>query len=238
MSVRGRVALAVPDISVTRHDPQGPLLTTAADEERHPGLDGGRVIAQFVAADPAALLVRRLFVEHSSGKAAGLVKAADPVADREHLVPERVVLRLVPTGTESEHRPTAAGVVEHRRHLHRQADVPVPHAADHDAKGHAGRPGGPAREGHPALEDRPASAENRPVGIAQDWHEVVVGKQAREAERLDALASRHEIRPGHSLAPDLEADPDGCVGTQAFSEKATDAGARRDRSAHPPDRFG
>ena len=42
---RRRVALAVPDVGVAGDDPQRPPLAAAADQERHPRLDGRRIVA-------------------------------------------------------------------------------------------------------------------------------------------------------------------------------------------------
>ena len=107
VGVRLGVALAVPDVRVAGDDPERPLLAAAADEQRHPGLERRRVVAHLVAADPAALLGDRRAVEHPPGEPAGLVEPADPVAERQHLVAERAVLRLVPAGAQPEHRPAA-----------------------------------------------------------------------------------------------------------------------------------
>ena len=72
------------------------------------------------------------------------------------------------------------------------------------------RAANPARVIQPSNTE-PSMPSDRSVGVAQDRHEVVVGEQAGEAERLDPLAGGHQVRPGDGLAPDLEADPDRCI---------------------------
>ena len=119
-------------------------------------------------------------------------------------------------------------MVERGGHLHREPDVPVADPADqHPERDPASSgPPTPPRVIQPS-NTGPWAPRTGAVGVAEDRHEVVVGEQAREAERLDPLAGGHQVRPGDRLAPDLEADPDGRIGRGSRSQESGAAGGGR-----------
>ena len=227
----GIVTVGVPDIGPLGDDAKRALLAAAADRQREAGLHGRRVVTRAVRPEPVAIDRDGRAVEQAAADRRGLAEPIEPTADRRELEPERGMLPLEPAGAETEDSPSASGVVQRGRHLHEQARVSIRGTRDEAAHPRTARDAGPPEQRRPALEDRPLQAAQLP-GPARPHlrQQMVVAPQLVEAERIDLAAHRHQLVPGHELAPDLEADAQS-LGHVEPSPIATAAPVRADRSA-------
>ena len=110
-----------------------------ADQDRQARLHRARRADRPVEVVEAAVVRDHLPVEQAAQQAGGLVEAVEPLAEaRPEVDPEGVVLAGVPAAAEPEDEAAPRDVVERRRHLGDDPEVPERRSRSR------GGPGGPA----------------------------------------------------------------------------------------------
>jgi hypothetical protein len=165
---RLRVAEAVPDVRVLRHQAQRLALAAAADQHRD--LAGRRGVQLA----PAGL---------DPGQCPGQV--VQPAAGGAEVVAVLLVVLLEPAGADAQDEPAVADVVDGAGHVRQQLGVAVAVAAHQGADLHPGGGFRPRAQHGPALEVqalRLAGEGEEVIPVEQDVHAQFLGVRRRTAQ--------------------------------------------------------
>ena len=131
----GGIAEDVRHVGVAGHQPQGPLLATAPDEDGWTAwLHGTRDVAGLVDPVVAAVERRRILGEHGPADLQCLLQPVQPLPVRREIEAQAFVLHVVPGRADTEDGPPRAEDVERRHDLGQVGRVPVGDAGHHGAQ--------------------------------------------------------------------------------------------------------